>query len=90
MDIQSGKVQMTLAQNAAEIGVAVVFSRPFAAPPTVVVGTESAGGTAGRQTIGRKSAITETGFTAWLQNTSGGAAAAVTQTVDWLAYGPRA
>jgi len=90
MDIQAGKQQITIGSTVAEVGVAVTFARPFAVAPTVVIGTESAGGTAGRQIIARKSAITTTGFTAWLQGTTGGAASAVTQTVDWLAYGPRA
>jgi TRAP-type uncharacterized transport system substrate-binding protein len=89
MDIQSGSVVQTLASGQAEIGQAVVFPRPFAAPPVVVLGTQSAGGTAGRIVFGRQSAITATGFTIWLQAT-GGAAANVTQTTTWLAYGPRA
>jgi hypothetical protein len=89
MDIQSGALQQTLASGQAEIGQAVVFARPFAAAPIVVLGTQSAGGTAGRIVFGRQSAITTTGFTCWLQGT-GAAASAVTQTTSWLAYGPRA
>jgi hypothetical protein len=90
MDIQAGKQQITI-PSGAEVGVAVVFPRPFAAPPVVVIGTESAGGVNGRIVIARKSAITATGFTCWLQSSSGAAVAgSVTQTTDWIAYGPRA
>jgi len=89
MDIQSGTLQQTLASGQAEIGQAVTFARPFASPPVVVLGTQSAGGVNGRIVFGRQSAITATGFTLWLQAT-GGAAGAVTQTTSWLAYGPRA
>ena len=89
MDIQFGTVQQTLASGQAEIGQAVTFPRPFASPPAVVLGTQSAGGVNGRIVFGRQSAITATGFTIWLQAT-GGAAGAVTQTTSWIAYGPRA
>jgi len=88
-DIQSGTLQQTLASGQAEIGQAVTFARPFGAAPSVVLGTQSAGGVNGRIVFGRQSAITVNGFTCWLQAT-GGAAGAVTQTTSWLAYGPRA
>lgn len=85
-DIQAGTVNAQSGNPGSAQGpaVAVVFARPFASPPAVVV----AGSTSTAIYIANVTGITATGFTIVVRRSDGGAQ--TTAPVTWIAIGPRA
>lgn len=88
LDIQSGVTNVSLAAQS-EASVAVVFARPFAAPPVLVLGMPEIGGTVQRPVTAKWNSKTATGFGCLVQ-TGGGAITAGPFPVNWVAIGPRA
>jgi hypothetical protein len=82
-DIQAGSVTVAAASTPTG-AAAVVFPRPFAAPPIVVV--TQAGGASGWYSYA--SGVTATGFNALIAIRTG-AAGSTSVPVHWIAYGPR-
>jgi hypothetical protein len=86
-DIQAGSVVMTTtASGGVSPVVTVTFPRPFAAPPTVILGGALNSSGIVVSNVGR--APTATDFGACVKRTDGGGIA--TFTGYWLAIGPRA
>ena len=84
--IQSGTVPVTVS-GAVSGFAAVVFPRPFSAPPVVIVAIGQLGAVATTRYYALAGSITALGFNAYVQhadNTSGTAAA---QNVSWIAIG---
>ena len=91
VDIQSGTVMGSAGAAAANIGVAVVFPRPFASKPNVALGNlGTAGGAAGGDAwIVNCYGVSPTGFNMRAQHRTG--TGTVTDLVmGWIAIGPRA
>jgi hypothetical protein len=84
-DLQAGRVNVTIA--GANASAAVTFARPFSGAPFVVAAISSAPGGSNRL-IARTTSQGPTGCTVLIY-TADGAAANVTVSVDWIAYGPR-
>jgi hypothetical protein len=82
-DIQAGVVTVAAASTPTG-SAAVVFPRPFAAAPVVVV--TQAGGASGWYSY--STGVTATGFTAVIAIRTG-AAGTTSVPVHWIAYGPR-
>ena len=84
-DLQAGTaVTPATGSGVDNSSIAVVFPRPFAAPPIVVATSQSNGFVVGA------SAITTTGFTLNNANKSAGGGSLGARTNSWMAYGPRA